>query len=131
MAERLRTPGSPPEQLVEAVSFRRADGREGSLRELSPAQLLGGDATLHAEEVVLSVPNGRSVQTLMNATPVRTDDGPIRSVVVTLLDAGAADYIGRPSWWRGSGRCSVRREAPEPFVLGHTGIRPDGKRLKL
>ena len=40
IAERLRTPGCPPEELPEAIAFRRADGREGSLRELSPAQLL-------------------------------------------------------------------------------------------
>ena len=95
IAERLRAPGCSPEQLLEVVSFRRADGREMSLRDLPPAQLLGADETLHAEEVVLSVPDGRSVRTLINATPVRTDGGPIRSVVVTLQDMAPLDEIER------------------------------------
>ena len=45
---------------------------------------------------MLSVPDGRSVRTLINATPVRTDDdGPIRSVVATLQDLAPLDEIER------------------------------------
>ncbi len=42
-----------------------------------------------AEEIVLSVPDGRSVTTLINATPIHGPDGPdgaLASVVVTLQD---------------------------------------------
>ena len=94
MAESLRTPGHPLEQLLEVMSFRRADGREVSLSELPIAQQLS-DETLHAEEVVLSVPDGRSVRTLINAAPVRGEGGAVASVVVTVQDLAPLDEIER------------------------------------
>ena len=39
-----------------------------------------------AEEVVLSVPDGRSVTTLINATPIHGPEGALASVVVTMQD---------------------------------------------
>ena len=94
MAESLRTPGHPLEQLLEVMSFRRADGREVSLSELPIAQQLS-DETLHAEEVVLSVPDGRSVRTLINAAPVRGEGGAVASVVVTVQDLAPLDEMER------------------------------------
>ena len=95
IVESLRTPGHPPEQLLETVTLRRADGREVSLGELPLTQLLGTGETVRAEEVVLAVPDGRSVRTLINATPIRTEGGVIRSVVVTLQDLAPLDEIER------------------------------------
>ena len=95
IVESLRTPGRPPEHLLEAITFRRADGREVSLRELPLPQLLGTGETVRAEEVILAVPDGRSVRTLINATPIRTEGGAIRSVVVTLQDLAPLDEIDR------------------------------------
>ena len=40
IVEETRTPGSPPEQLLEVVTCRRSDGREMSLAELPPAEML-------------------------------------------------------------------------------------------
>ena len=40
IVESLRTPGRPPEQLLEVATFCRADGREASLREFPLAQWL-------------------------------------------------------------------------------------------
>ena len=71
IVESLRTPGHPAEQLLEVISVRRADGREVSLAEMPLVQTLGTGETVRAEEVVLSVPDGRSVRTLINATPIR------------------------------------------------------------
>ena len=95
IVERLRMPGRPPEQLLEVISFRRADGREVSLRELPIAEQLGTGETLRAEEVVLSVPDGRSLRTLVNAAPVRAEGGAVASVVVTLQDLAPLDEIER------------------------------------
>ena len=95
IVESLRTPGRPLEQLLEVIAFRRADGREVSLRELPLAQALGTGETVRAEEVVLSVPDGRSVRTLINATPIRGEDGVLRSMVVTLQDLAPLDEIER------------------------------------
>ena len=95
IAESLRTPGRPLEQLLEVVSFKRADGRKVSLREFPISQHLSTGETLRAEEVELSVPGGRSVRTLINATPIRGEGGAIRSLVVTLQDLAPLDEIER------------------------------------
>ena len=95
IVESLRPPGHPPEQFLELITFRRADGREVSLGELPLTQLLGTGETVRAEEVVLSVPDGRSVRTLINATPIRAEGGAVRSLVVTMQDLAPLDEIER------------------------------------
>ncbi|MYN65777.1 MAG: response regulator [Acidobacteria bacterium] len=95
IVEGLRMPGHPPEQLLEVVVCRRADGREMSLAELPLARLLGDAETVRAEEVELSVPDGRSVRTLINATPIPAEDGTVASVVATLQDLAPLDEIER------------------------------------
>ena len=95
IVESLRTPGHPTEQLLEVMSFRRADGSEVSLREFSIDQLLQRGETMRAEEVVLSVPDGRSVRTLVNATPIRTEGGAVGSLVITVQDLAPLDEIDR------------------------------------
>ena len=84
--EVLRTPDTAPEQLLEVVTIRRADGREISLAEFPLAQALSAGETVRAEEIVIQVPDGRSVTTLVNATPIRSREGQVESVVVTLQD---------------------------------------------
>ena len=95
IVESLRTPGRPFEQLQEVISVRRADGREVSLAEIPLAQTLGTGETVRAEEVVLSIPDGRSVRTLINATPIRAEGDAITSVVVTMQDLAPLDEIER------------------------------------
>ena len=82
----LNTPGYAPEQLLEAISCHRADGREVALAEFPMAQLLGTAEAVRAEEITLSVEDGRSVTTLVNSTPIQADDGTVLSAVVTLQD---------------------------------------------
>ena len=95
IVERLRMPGRPVEQLLEVISLHRADGREISLSEFPIAQHLGTGETVRAEEMVLSLPDGRSVKTLINATPIRAEDGAVASVVVTMQDLAPLDEIER------------------------------------
>ena len=95
IAESLRQPGRPPEQVLEVLSFRRADGREVNLSEFSIEQLIESGETMRAEEVVLSVPDGRSVRTLVNAAPVRAEGGAIASLVITIQDLAPLDEIER------------------------------------
>ncbi len=95
IVEGLHMPGRPPEELLEVVSFSRADGREVSLAEFPIAQYLGIGETIRAEEVVLSVPDGRSVRMLINATPIHAEDGAVASVVVTMQDLAPLDEIER------------------------------------
>ena len=95
IVESLRTPGRPREQLLEVISLQRADGREVSLSEFPIMQHLSAGKTLRAEEVELSVPDGRSVRTLLNVTPIRAEGDAIRSVVVTMQDLAPLDEIER------------------------------------
>ena len=85
IVESLRDPDQPPEQLLEVLSYRRADGRNISPFDMA-RELIGGD-TVRAEEIVLSVPDGRSVTVLVNATPSRLEeDNEAETVVITLQD---------------------------------------------
>ena len=86
IVDSLRDPQQTPEDLLGMVTFRRADGREFSLHEFPLARLLTSGETVRAEEIVLRVPDGRSVTVLLNATPIRSDDGELESFVVTLQD---------------------------------------------
>ena len=95
IAERLRTPGRPPEEVLEVMSFRRADGSEVSLSELPIERLLHSGESVRAEEMVLSVPDGRSVRVLVNAAPVGGEGGAVASVVVTFQDLAPLDDIER------------------------------------
>ena len=113
LVEVLRTPGHPTEQLVEVVVCRRADGREWSLAEIPLAIQFASPETVRAEEVVLSVPDGRSVRALVNVTPVPAgDDGP-GSVVATLQDLAPLDEIDR---MRSEFLALVGHELRQPLV---------------
>ena len=95
IVEGLRTPGRPPEQLLEVITCRHSDGREVSLEELPLARQLGSATTMRAEEVELSVPDGRSVRMLINVTPIRSEEGGVVSVVVTMQDLAPLDELER------------------------------------
>ena len=91
-------PGQSAEQLLGVITCRRADGREIALDRLPLARALDRAETVRAEEVVLSVPDGRRVTTLINATPIHDPDGPddaLASVVVTLQDLAPLQEIER------------------------------------
>ena len=91
----LRDPDQAAEQLLEVLSFRRADGREVSLSEFPLARALATGETVRAEEIVISVPDGRSLTTLINATPIASEEGAIETVVVTLQDLTPLEEIER------------------------------------
>ena len=82
----LLNPDQRPEQLLEVLTVRRADGAEISLEELPLAQALSESETVRAEEIVLQVPDGRSVRALLNATPIRSEEGTVESYVAVLQD---------------------------------------------
>ncbi|MYA44083.1 MAG: response regulator [Gemmatimonadetes bacterium] len=95
IVEGIRTPGHSAEQLLGVMTCRYADGREVSLEELPLARQFEDAATVRAEEIELSVPDGRSVRTLLNATPIRSRNGQVVSVVVTMQDLRALEELER------------------------------------
>ena len=91
----LCEPGGTAEQLLEVLTFRRADGREVSLEEFPLAKGLMTGETVWAEEIVLQAPDGRSVTTLINSTPIFSEDGEVESVVVTMQDMTPMEELER------------------------------------
>ena len=91
----LRDPDQSPEQLLAALTFRRADGREVSLREYPLVRALSAAEPVRAEEIVFQVPDGRRVSAIINATPIAGEDGGMESMVVTLQDTTPMKELGR------------------------------------
>ena len=86
ITDNLRNPGQSPVDLKGVVTIQRADRREFSLGEMPLVELFSVAETVRAEEIVISVPDGRSVTVLVNATPIVSEGGMVESVVVTLQD---------------------------------------------
>ena len=95
IVDSLREPGRPVQELLEVITVRRADGEEISLEELPLAQVLRGGETVRAEEIVLRVPDGQSVRTLLNATPICSEEGEVESFVVVLQDMTPLEELER------------------------------------
>ncbi len=83
------------ERALSTLTFRRADGRELSLEDLTIYEALGAGETVRAEEIAIELPDGRSVTALVNATPIRSEEGEIESFVVTLQDLAPLEETER------------------------------------
>jgi len=95
IVEGLRLPGDPLEELLDVVVCQRADGREVTLAEFPMGKQLTGAETVRVEEMTLSVPDGRSVTVLVNATPIRSASGAVESMVATLQDLAPLEELER------------------------------------
>ena len=91
----MRSPGQSREALLHSLTCRFPDGREVALDAPGLAQQLRETTTVRAQEIVLSVPDGRSVRMLVNATPIRSADGTVESVVVTMQDLTPLNELER------------------------------------
>ena len=95
IVEPLLAPDLAPEEAIAVLTCRFADGSEMAMRDIPLTRALGGARILRAEEVELSVPDGRSVRALLNVTPIRSVEGETVSVVVTLQDLAPFDELER------------------------------------
>ena len=91
----LQEPGQHAADLLQVMSVRRADGTEFSLKEFTVAEALTPAETVRAEEIVMHVPDGRSVTALMNATPIHSAEGELVSFVVTIQDLTPLEELDR------------------------------------
>ena len=89
IVEALRMPDDTPEDLLGVLTSRLADGREVTLDDLKKAE------PLRAAEIELSVPDGRSLRMLVNATPIQSQSGAIDTVVVTMQDLAPLEELDR------------------------------------
>ena len=86
IVDRLRDPEQTPDELLQVLSYRRGDGRQLSVADFPLTRSLTTGETVRAEEIVLQAPDGRQVSTIINATPIHSEDGRVISVVVTMQD---------------------------------------------
>ena len=91
----LHRPEGVAEEILETLTVLRADGRESSLQEFSLTELLSTGETVRAEQIVMEVPDVGSVTVLLNATPIRSEDGAVESVVVTMQDMTPLEEMER------------------------------------
>ena len=91
----LKATGRSLNHLLELVSVRRADGREMPVEELPTTKALATGENVLANEVVIHTPDGRAITALVNARPIRGEDGEIASVVATLQDITPLEEMKR------------------------------------
>ena len=95
IAENLLMPGQSPKVLLETLTCSLTDGSVISLSEVTLAEVLSDAVTVRGEEIEFSVPDGRSVTLLINATPIRAEDGALISLVVTVQDLAQLKEVER------------------------------------
>ena len=91
----LKAPGRALSQLLEVMRLTTPDGREIPLDELPTAKALRSGETVLADEVVIHLPNGRAITTLVNARPLYREDGEAVSVVATIQDITPLEEVKR------------------------------------
>ena len=89
IVEPLSDPGVTAMELSKRVISRYAGGREVTVEQLVQRE------ELRAAEMELAVPDGRSVRVLLNATPIRSADGAIESMVVAIQDMAPFEELER------------------------------------
>ena len=83
------------EQLLQTMTFRRMDGQEIPLDDLPLERAIRSGETIRAEEIVIHLPDGEPVSTLINTTPIYADAGEIVSVVATIQDITPLEELER------------------------------------
>ena len=91
----LHPPGHTPPELRSVMTFRRLDGREIPPDELPTARAIRTGETVRAEEIVIQLPDGQTITTVNNATPVRSAEGEIVSVIATMQDMTPLEDLER------------------------------------
>ena len=90
---KLNAPGRTIDQLLEVIALRRTDGRNIPPDELPTAKALRNGETVLADEIVIHLPGGRAITTLVNARPIYGNDREVVSVVATIQDVTPLEEI--------------------------------------
>jgi len=114
-------PGSTLVRYHEVAIYRRADGERYESHERPLARALDRGEVVRAEEILFDLPGGRKVATLVNATPIYSDDGEIVSAVAVIQDMTPLEEVER---LRREFLAMVSHELRTPLttIKGCTGI---------
>ena len=88
-------PGSTLVRYHEVAIYRRTDGEKYEGHERPLARALDRGDVVRAEEILFDLPDGRKVTTLVNATPIYSDDGEIVSAVAVVQDMTPLEEVER------------------------------------
>ena len=91
----LRAPGRSQTEILSVLTFRRPDGREIPLAEMPTERALKSGETVRAEEIIIQLPDGQSVTTVISATPIFSREGAVVSVVATVQDMTPLEDLQR------------------------------------
>ena len=83
--EVLMSDGSVQEML-DTATFWDSDGKQVTGRRLPMARAIETGKAVMAEDYVVKAPGGQTAAVLINATPVRSEDGKLDSLVLTVQD---------------------------------------------
>ena len=84
-----------PTKDLWGLTCRRIDGSEVAYEDLPVVRSARKGETVQAEELVIERRDGSDVTTLVNATPIRSDDGELVTVVATLQDMTPLEDLER------------------------------------
>ena len=87
--------GQDPDPTLDRLTFRRMDGTAVPGKDLPVVRSARAGETMRAEELVIERPDGESVSTLVDATPIRSDDGEVVSIVATVQDITPLEELER------------------------------------
>ena len=117
---KLNAPGRSLSQLFEVMTLRTVDGRDIPPDELPTAKALRSGETVLAEEIVIHLPDGRAVHTLVNARPIYGQGGDAVSVVTTMQDITPLEELKRQRS-EFLGRVSQELRTPLTSIKGSAG----------
>ncbi len=96
MIERIALPDQKSnEELIEVLTCRRVDGSEIDLKNYPERLIAGKMPKMRAEELEISVPDGRRVNILVNCTPIASAEGKPESLVITIQDLAPLKALER------------------------------------
>ncbi len=74
------------DDIFQSLKFTRPDGREVSFEDLPGTRALQSGETTIAEEIVVHLPDGKTLTTLTNCAPIFSGSGEIVSVLTVMQD---------------------------------------------
>ena len=83
------------DEVLSVIRVRRADGSEMQVTEIPLQQEMTAGERVRVEEIIIEAPDDRRLTVLMNATPIRAEDGSVVSYVVTLQDMTPLEELER------------------------------------
>lgn len=83
------------QRYEEAIVYRRSDGSAYAPEELPLQRALNLGESIRAEEVRFEFPDGHTILTLINATPIYSDDGKVTAAIAVIQDISPLEEIER------------------------------------